>query len=128
MTNRLTVIIPCRNERAHIRNFLEGLLKQQFPPGTECEVLISDGMSDDGTAVRGSFAEASGLEAEVDLERAAHFHRSTSLVLPPVTATKSLLITSSTRRDSRWARRRSTSSWFPRRATPSFRGTAVRTR
>ncbi|MEZ5353265.1 MAG: glycosyltransferase family 2 protein [Bryobacteraceae bacterium] len=46
---RISVIVPCRNERAHIRSFLDGLLGQQLPSATECEVLIADGMSDDGT-------------------------------------------------------------------------------
>jgi glycosyltransferase involved in cell wall biosynthesis len=42
------VIVPCRNERAHIRAFLEGLLAQRLE-GLLCEVLVADGMSDDGT-------------------------------------------------------------------------------
>jgi glycosyltransferase involved in cell wall biosynthesis len=46
---RVSVISPCRNERNHISRFLDSLLLQQFPDGVECEFLIADGMSNDGT-------------------------------------------------------------------------------
>jgi len=42
------VVVPCRNERGHIREFLENLLRQERD-GLDCEFLIADGMSDDGT-------------------------------------------------------------------------------
>lgn len=45
---RVSVVVPCRNERGHIRAFLEGLLQLERD-GLECEFLIADGMSDDGT-------------------------------------------------------------------------------
>jgi len=45
----VTIIVPCRNEKGHIRAFLDSLLAQQLPPGVESEILIADGMSDDGT-------------------------------------------------------------------------------
>lgn len=45
---RVSVVVPCRNERAHIRAFLDDLLRQNRD-GLECEFLIADGMSDDGT-------------------------------------------------------------------------------
>ncbi len=48
-TTRVSVIVPCRNERAHIRAFLDGLLAQQLDGHAECEILIADGISDDGT-------------------------------------------------------------------------------
>ena len=44
----ITVIVPCRNEAAHIRGFLDGLLAQDLD-GFEWEAIIADGMSDDGT-------------------------------------------------------------------------------
>lgn len=43
------MIVPCRNERKHIAAFLESLRKQIIPPELDCEFLIADGMSDDGT-------------------------------------------------------------------------------
>ncbi|MEZ5401911.1 MAG: glycosyltransferase family 2 protein [Bryobacteraceae bacterium] len=44
----VTVVIPCRNEKKYIEPLLESLLAQDLT-GIECEVLISEGMSDDGT-------------------------------------------------------------------------------
>jgi glycosyltransferase involved in cell wall biosynthesis len=46
---RISVIVPCRNELTHISAFLECLRNQSLPPELECEFLIADGMSDDGT-------------------------------------------------------------------------------
>lgn len=46
--NRISIIVPCRNERDHIRPFLEGIRRQDFA-GIAFEVLISDGLSEDGT-------------------------------------------------------------------------------
>ena len=46
---KISLIIPCRNESGHIREFLDSLLDQDLAPGWEVEVLIADGMSDDGT-------------------------------------------------------------------------------
>jgi len=45
----VSVIVPCRNERAHIATFCDGVGAQALPGGWELEVLIADGMSDDGT-------------------------------------------------------------------------------
>src|SRR4051812_49428270 len=47
----VTVIVPCRNERAHIETFLDGLLAQKTD-GLEWEAWIADGMSSDGTRDR----------------------------------------------------------------------------
>src|SRR6186713_3373452 len=47
-SNRVSIIVPCRNEAAHIAGFLETLNRQLPVPGT-MEILIVDGMSDDGT-------------------------------------------------------------------------------
>ncbi len=47
---RISVIVPCRNEAAHIDAFLQSALAQQLAPGDELEVVVADGRSDDGTA------------------------------------------------------------------------------
>ncbi len=44
----VSVIVPCRNEIRHIRAFLDSVLRQELGQ-IEMEVLIADGMSDDGT-------------------------------------------------------------------------------
>jgi succinoglycan biosynthesis protein ExoA len=46
---RVSAIVPVRNEAAHIRAILHGLADQQFAVD-DYEVLVIDGMSDDGTA------------------------------------------------------------------------------
>jgi succinoglycan biosynthesis protein ExoA len=45
---RVSVIVACRNERKHIRNFLDTLCRQDLGE-IKIEVLIADGMSEDGT-------------------------------------------------------------------------------
>jgi glycosyltransferase involved in cell wall biosynthesis len=45
----VSVIVPCRNEIRHIQAFLDSLLAQQLGEGLDCEFLIADGMSTDGT-------------------------------------------------------------------------------
>jgi glycosyltransferase involved in cell wall biosynthesis len=50
MTGQLiSVIVPCRNELAAIEAFCASALAQQLPPGWDMELLIADGMSNDGT-------------------------------------------------------------------------------
>jgi len=44
----LSVIIPCRNERRHIEVCVRSILDQKRPPGG-MEVIVADGLSDDGT-------------------------------------------------------------------------------
>lgn len=44
----VSIIIPCRNERRHLAGFLDSVLAQECP-GLDLEILIADGMSDDGT-------------------------------------------------------------------------------
>lgn len=44
----VSVIVPCRNEAAHIEACVRSLLAQE-PPQGGFEVVIADGMSDDGT-------------------------------------------------------------------------------
>ena len=48
MDPKISVIIPCYNEEKTIRLLLESLLKQTYPI-QEMEVVIADGMSEDGT-------------------------------------------------------------------------------
>ncbi|MGQ9663234.1 MAG: glycosyltransferase family 2 protein [Kiritimatiellia bacterium] len=45
---RVSVIIPCRNEREHIAKALDSILTQANDP-YELEILVADGMSEDGT-------------------------------------------------------------------------------
>ena len=45
----VSVIVPCRNERAHIAAFCADLARQALPDGWALQVLIADGRSDDGT-------------------------------------------------------------------------------
>jgi glycosyltransferase involved in cell wall biosynthesis len=44
----LSVVVPCRNERRHIETCVRSLLDQQVPSGG-FEIIVADGMSDDGT-------------------------------------------------------------------------------
>lgn len=44
----LSVIIPCRNERRHIEACVRSILDQERPSGG-MEVIVADGLSDDGT-------------------------------------------------------------------------------
>jgi succinoglycan biosynthesis protein ExoA len=44
----ISVVIPCRNEKDHIEACVRSLLEQEEPPGG-FEIIIADGMSDDGT-------------------------------------------------------------------------------
>jgi glycosyltransferase involved in cell wall biosynthesis len=46
---KISVIIPCRNEKAHIVAFLDSLLTQDLEPDWRVEILVADGLSDDGT-------------------------------------------------------------------------------
>ena len=45
-TNIVSVIVPCRNERAHIASFCADLARQTLPDGWSLQVLIADGRSD----------------------------------------------------------------------------------
>jgi succinoglycan biosynthesis protein ExoA len=48
MPPRVSIIIPCYNEQATIRQLLEAIF-QQTCPRADMEVVIADGLSDDGT-------------------------------------------------------------------------------
>ena len=52
MTRLVSVIVPCRNECAHVDTFLDGVSAQCLPLGWAMEVLVADGASDDGTHER----------------------------------------------------------------------------
>ena len=45
----VSVIAPCRNERAHVGAFCDSALAQRLPEGWRMELLVADGESDDGT-------------------------------------------------------------------------------
>src|SRR5258707_963732 len=45
---KTTVVIPCRNEARHIETCLRSVLAFEEPPGG-FEVIVADGLSDDGT-------------------------------------------------------------------------------
>lgn len=64
MTEHLiSVIVPCRNECGAIEAFCTSALAQQLPPGWRMELLIADGMSDDGT--RAALAAWAARDARV---------------------------------------------------------------
>jgi succinoglycan biosynthesis protein ExoA len=48
----VSVIVPCRNEVDHIEAFCASVAAQRVPQGWALQVLIADGMSDDGTRER----------------------------------------------------------------------------
>jgi succinoglycan biosynthesis protein ExoA len=45
----VSIISACRNEAAHIRDFLDSVIAQEVPDGG-LEAIVADGLSDDGTA------------------------------------------------------------------------------
>ena len=47
--NRVTVVVPVRNEEAHIEQTLSQVLQQQNGPDVVVEILVVDGRSDDRT-------------------------------------------------------------------------------
>ncbi len=57
---KISIVIPCRNEKRHIREFLDSVMSQSFDPEWEVEILVADGLSDDGTrdVIRQYIAEA----------------------------------------------------------------------
>ena len=44
----VSIVVPCRNERDQIETALRSILDQESPPGG-FEVIVADGLSDDGT-------------------------------------------------------------------------------
>lgn len=59
----ISVIAPCRNERAYIDAFCDSALAQQLPPGWRMELIVADGRSDDGTRQR--LAERAAQDARL---------------------------------------------------------------
>jgi glycosyltransferase involved in cell wall biosynthesis len=49
LEHRVSVIVPCRNERRYIEAFVAGVWAQALPPGWRLQLVIADGLSDDGT-------------------------------------------------------------------------------
>ena len=47
-TPRVSIIVPCRNERRHIAACLDSILANEYPSDS-LEILVVDGASDDGT-------------------------------------------------------------------------------
>ena len=45
----VSLIVPCRNERAFVEAFCADALAQRLPPHHELQLIIADGASDDGT-------------------------------------------------------------------------------
>ena len=43
---RISIVIPCRNELSSIGDLINFLLKRV---GNDCEIIVADGRSDDGT-------------------------------------------------------------------------------
>lgn len=58
----ITIVIPCRNEAACIAEALDSVLAQDFD-GVDWEVIVADGMSDDGT--RGILDAYAAREARI---------------------------------------------------------------
>lgn len=52
MPTTVSVIVPCRNEAAHIGDFAASVLAQRLPADLTLEVVVADGRSDDGTRER----------------------------------------------------------------------------
>jgi succinoglycan biosynthesis protein ExoA len=48
----VSVIVPCRNEVRHIDAFLQSALAQRLPDDFQLQIVIVDGLSDDGTRER----------------------------------------------------------------------------
>jgi succinoglycan biosynthesis protein ExoA len=45
----VSIIVPCRNERAYIEGFCASALRQRLAPGWQLQLVVADGQSDDGT-------------------------------------------------------------------------------
>ena len=62
-SQRVSIIVPCRDERAHIGAFAASALAQQLPAGWTLEIVVADGMSADGT--REALAEMAAQDPRV---------------------------------------------------------------
>jgi succinoglycan biosynthesis protein ExoA len=61
---RVSIIVPCYNERSTIRLLLEAIQRQTYPLN-DLEIIIADGMSTDGT--RGAIKEFSSANPKLDV-------------------------------------------------------------
>jgi succinoglycan biosynthesis protein ExoA len=48
----VSIIVPCRNEARYIEPFCRSVLSQQVPDAVRLQLVIADGLSDDGTRER----------------------------------------------------------------------------
>ncbi len=62
-SQRVSIIVPCRNEHGHIASFAASALAQKLPAGWTLEIVVADGMSDDGT--REALAEMAAQDPRV---------------------------------------------------------------
>ena len=62
-SRRVSIIVPCRNERGRIAAFAASALAQKLPAGWTLEIVVADGMSDDGTSEE--LAEIAALDPRV---------------------------------------------------------------
>lgn len=46
---KISIVIPCRNEKQHICEFLDSLMNQSLDREWGIEILVADGLSEDGT-------------------------------------------------------------------------------
>ncbi|MDA3963234.1 MAG: glycosyltransferase family 2 protein [Planctomycetota bacterium] len=61
--NVVSIVIPCRNEADFIDGCLDSLLAQELSTGQELEILVADGMSDDGT--RGILVQRGAVDPRI---------------------------------------------------------------
>lgn len=65
----VSVLIPARNERRHLAHCLDGVLGQDYP-ADRLEILVADGMSDDGTRdILADYAARDGRIRPIDNPR-----------------------------------------------------------
>jgi glycosyltransferase involved in cell wall biosynthesis len=69
----ISVIVPCRNEQDHIEAFCKSVAAQQVPAGCQLEVILADGMSDDGTRERFHQWHQRYLQKEKAPDASLHF-------------------------------------------------------
>lgn len=48
----VSIVVPCRNEAAYIDAFVSSALAQRLPAGLALQLVVADGLSDDGTRER----------------------------------------------------------------------------
>jgi glycosyltransferase involved in cell wall biosynthesis len=68
----VSIIVPCRNEAAHVDAFCADALRQALPPPWTLELIVADGASDDGTRQRLQALAAAEPRLRV-VDNPAHF-------------------------------------------------------